>query len=351
MTPDAGTPDTGTPRAETQVPAERPSNRSADAARAARRDTVTPYDPAVDAAAAPGAGDWADAAPYDAAPYDATPYDRAPNDEASYDAPYDEARYDDAPGGLPYGDAPRWEPRSPAAPYPGAAHPAWEDAAWEDAATHHPRDPWAAAAPAAPWSAAGAAPAPPTRNTLPTDDLRASRRRMWWRALRRTVLVGTAVAVVWLAPEATLDAAAEGLEWLRVRNHDTGRAVVTTVLVAALLLTFVAEWGRRTATGRSLRLPGGGRMSPADLGALIADALTARPDIAAARVEARNHHRRGVAIAAEVLVTPDARLDDVSRFAQARIRACLREQAGATPAGPPRVRIRYRELDLRRSNR
>lgn len=175
-----------------------------------------------------------------------------------------------------------------------------------------------------------------------------------WRTLRgplaTTLAAAGLIAAIWLAPVATLDGAAEAIEWLRARNHETGRAVLTTVIVAAALLAYVLAWARRSSHRRSVRLPGeGGALPLGDLAALITDTLREHPDVEDARVRLQNRHRRGLAIDAEVLVAPHAQLDDVAAFARDRVLRCLDEQIGVAPAGTPRIRLRYRELNLRRS--
>lgn len=196
------------------------------------------------------------------------------------------------------------------------------------------------------------------------------REDMYRRALPRrrlppwTVVVllvsASIVAVTWLAPAAALDGAEEALRWLRARNHDTGRAVLTTVVVATTLLLYVAAWGRATAHGRDLRLrvPGGelesdrehtARVTMDDLAALLEDALSDRHDVERAEVRVRNLHRRGLAVEATLDLAAHARLHETAQGARALVGRVLAEQAGARLAGEPRLHLRYRELRLRRS--
>ncbi|MBM4415519.1 MAG: hypothetical protein FJ035_04555 [Chloroflexi bacterium] len=88
-------------------------------------------------------------------------------------------------------------------------------------------------------------------------------------------------------------------------------------------------------------------MPAVDLATWLRDVLEARSDVLEARVRARDRGRRGVQVALQLLVAPDAQLAATTRAAQATVEAVVVAQAGARLAGPVAVELRYEELLLR----
>lgn len=174
----------------------------------------------------------------------------------------------------------------------------------------------------------------------------------WTRAYRvpllLALLAGGAISVVWLASTTVLDGAEWALDIARDGDGATGRAVVTTLLAAAVLLVLVARWESLSAPRRPLRLPGGGGLlSVDDLAALLRYELTVPGTVAEASVRVENRHRSGVAVWAVVEVGPETRLSRSGVEVRERLTAILERRLGLVLAAPPRVELRYSELLLR----
>lgn len=175
-------------------------------------------------------------------------------------------------------------------------------------------------------------------------------------SVRRDVVTATLIALVaaaivavtWLAPVAALDAAAEAIGWLRMRNDEAGRAALTVVVVATAALVWVAVWARATAPQRPVRVAGGRGTIPVDeIAAWLQAQLQTRADVRDATVSVE-HRGKGVRVAALMAVTPDARLDDTTDGARSIIEEVLASRVGAPLVSAPAIELRYEELRLRR---
>ncbi len=173
----------------------------------------------------------------------------------------------------------------------------------------------------------------------------------WARAYRAPLLVAAlaaaAIALIWFAAGPALDSLGGVVEG--ARDHDTasGRAGATTVLVAAALLAFVGRWGSRSSPRRPLAIAGGGRLPVDALAALLRAELTAIDAVVAASARVENRHRRGVAVEVVVEVEPQALLAEVGVQARDLAVDAVARRLGLRLAAPPRVELRYGELDLR----
>ena len=202
-----------------------------------------------------------------------------------------------------------------------------------------------------PWPGAAGRPAAPA---VPPG-ARVARPRLpgerWWRAYRAPLLAAAAaaaaIALIWLAAGPALDAAAAAVEGARGRDTAGGRAGATTVLVAAALLVFVGRWGSRSSPRRPLAIPGGGRLPVDALAALLRSEVAAIETVVAAEARVENRHRRGVAVELVVEVGAQALLADVGARARELAVDAVTRRLGLRLAAPPRVELRYGELDLR----
>ena len=173
----------------------------------------------------------------------------------------------------------------------------------------------------------------------------------WWRAYRGplavAVLAAGAIALIWLASGAALDAAGGALDGARDLDTPRGRAAATTLLVAAALLAFVGRWGSRSSPRRPLAIPGGGRLAVEALEALLRAEITAADAVESARVRVENAHRRGVRVEVAVEVGPTALLSDVADRARDLVADAVERRLALRLAAPAGVELRYGELRLR----
>lgn len=166
-------------------------------------------------------------------------------------------------------------------------------------------------------------------------------------ALLGSVLAAALLGLLWAAPGELLDAIARGAAWLRDHEDTAARLGASIVVVALVALSFVAAWSRATSPNRPVRLPGGrGTIAVSEVAAWLCDALEARDDIrkAAVRVE---RAARGVRVAARIVVTPDARLQETAGAACTIIERLVASNVGVALAEAPHIDLRYEELVLR----
>jgi len=162
------------------------------------------------------------------------------------------------------------------------------------------------------------------------------------------LIVGGLVLLIWGASIEALALAGGVVAWLESRNAPAGRAVATTVVLAAAALALVAAWGRATSLRRAVRLPGGrGTIRVEEVEARLCELLAERRDVVAAEVRVQNRHRRGLRVAARLHVTADARLAETIRAATLLTEELTSGRLGVALAAPPEFDLRYEELDLR----
>ena len=157
-----------------------------------------------------------------------------------------------------------------------------------------------------------------------------------------------ATVAVWTASAPMLDGADGTLDWLRAHDDPAGRALATTILAAAALLNLVLAWWRASSPRRPVRVgTGGSTIAVDELAEWLRQALLERADVADAMVRVENLHRRGLRVAAVLEVTAEARLEEIGDSAAALVGRLLGERAGLPLDEPPKVELRYRELNLR----
>ena len=157
-----------------------------------------------------------------------------------------------------------------------------------------------------------------------------------------------ATVAVWSASTAILDGAGGTLDWLRVHDGPAGRALVTTILATATLLNLVLVWWRASSPRRPVRVGRRGSTIAVDeLAEWLRQALLERADVAEAMVRVENLHRRGLRVAVVLEVTAEARLEETGDSTAALVEQLIGERAGLPLDEPPKVELRYRELNLR----
>jgi hypothetical protein len=157
-------------------------------------------------------------------------------------------------------------------------------------------------------------------------------------------------ALAWAAPAASIDGLRDAVDWLDRNDDAASRAALTALAAAvglpALLLLFFEVWRPSGAAVRVVDVKGGeATLSPEALGQRIEEAVRAVPDVAEARALTRVR-RKGIELALDLHVGPDANLAAVADAALEAARDLLTGRLHVAVAGQPRVRLHYKELRL-----
>lgn len=166
-------------------------------------------------------------------------------------------------------------------------------------------------------------------------------------ALGLAVLLTAAIAAVWLAPLTTLQASTDAIAWLEARLTPTGQAIATTALGTTALLGLVIAWARRTALGRPVSLPAGGRVSVDDVAVRLQQMIEERDDISSAEVRVDNLHRRGLRVSVQIHVASHANLNGAIQSVSEATELLLHGHLLVRLSSPPSVEVHFDELDLR----
>ena len=155
------------------------------------------------------------------------------------------------------------------------------------------------------------------------------------------------IAVVWAAPVTALDASAEAIAWMEQRLTPTSQALATIGLATLGLLSLVIAWARRTALGRPVSLPAGGRITVAEIAARLEQLIEAGDDVRRAEVRVDNLHRRGLRVAARIHVRSQANLTSAIQSVSEAAELLLHGHLLVRLSSPPSVDLHFEELDLR----
>jgi hypothetical protein len=166
-------------------------------------------------------------------------------------------------------------------------------------------------------------------------------------ALALVALLTALIATIWLAPLAALEASTDAIAWLEARLTPTGQALSTTALGTVALLGLVIAWARRTALGRPLSLPAGGRVSVDDVALRLQQMIEERDDISSAEVQVDNLHRRGLRVSAQIRVSSHANLNGAIQSVSEATELLLHGHLLVRLSSPPSVEVHFDELDLR----
>lgn len=184
-------------------------------------------------------------------------------------------------------------------------------------------------------------PAPKRRRT------RARRFDGYRGAMLLAVLAASLIAVIWLAPMAALDASAEAVAWMEARLTPSSQAVVTVALATVGLLGLVIAWARRTALGRPVALPAGGRITVAEIARRLEQLIEERDDVRRAEVRVDNLHRRGLRVTSQIHVGAQANLTGAIQSVSEAAELLLHGHLLVRLSSPPSVELHFDELDLR----
>ena len=162
------------------------------------------------------------------------------------------------------------------------------------------------------------------------------------------LLCAAGIAATWLASTEVVAALVDAAAWLEAHDTVRGRAFASVALAALGGLGVVLAWGRSTSPRRPVRLADGrGTIEVDEVAGRLRAMLLERPDVRGARVAVENRQRRGVLVAAEVDVTPDARLRETLEAAHELAELLFHERLGVRMIAAPAIELHYEELELR----
>jgi hypothetical protein len=165
--------------------------------------------------------------------------------------------------------------------------------------------------------------------------------------------VAISIAVLaWTIPDDTIDWLRDAVQWLDDNDGDTEKALLSAVGIAVavviLILLFVELMPRATKDVRVTDLQGGqATLSTAAVAQRLEDAVRQLPNIGDAKAFVASR-RKGVDVEMDLHVDPDANLAEVTNAANDTVRDVLSNRMHVGLATPPRTRLHYRELRLRR---
>jgi hypothetical protein len=162
-----------------------------------------------------------------------------------------------------------------------------------------------------------------------------------------------AAALAWTIPNKTINWLADAVQWLDDHDGDTEKAILTAgavvVALAALALVVLELLPRRKADVRVTDVEGGvATLSTAAVAQRIEDSVRQVANVADAKAFVRPR-RKGVEVDMDLHVDPDANLAEVTGAASTAARDVLSNRMHVALAAPPRTRLHYRELRLRRT--
>lgn len=166
-------------------------------------------------------------------------------------------------------------------------------------------------------------------------------------AMLLAVVTVALIAVVWLAPMAALDASAEAVAWMETRLTPSSQALATVALASVGLLGLVIAWARRTALGRPVALPAGGRVTVEEIARRLEQLIEEREDVRRAEVRVDNLHRRGLRVSSRIHVGAQANLTGAIQSVGEAAELLLHGHLLVRLSSPPSVELHFDELDLR----
>ena len=183
---------------------------------------------------------------------------------------------------------------------------------------------------------------------VPAATLRHRTRSNQYRgALGFAMLMSLFLSVTWLAPLETLQSMSEAAGWLEQRATTSGRAIASTIFVAAGALGLAIAWARATALSRPIRLPSRAHITVDDLAAQLESLFVESDAVHRANVRVDNLHRRGVRVAAHLHVAPHADLNRTVEAVCEQTEWFLHAHLLVRLSSIPSVQLSFEELNLR----
>lgn len=160
-------------------------------------------------------------------------------------------------------------------------------------------------------------------------------------------LMGVLAAVTWAAPLEALQGLADAAFWLEAHSSTSGQAIITTVFMAAGALGFAVAWARSTALGRPIKLPSGAQITVDEVSSQLQSLILQSDAVHRADVRVDNLHRRGVRIALQLHVAPQADLNHTVEAVCEQTEWFLHAHLLVRLSSIPSVELSFDELDLR----
>jgi hypothetical protein len=162
---------------------------------------------------------------------------------------------------------------------------------------------------------------------------------------------GAVIGLAWAAPEESIKWLADAAGWLDDHNTDGTKALITIGGGLVLLVGFVVlvmelipqSSGEVKVTGLQV---GDAVLTTAAIGQRIEEAVNQVPNVSDVRANVRAR-RKGVTVALDLHVDPDANLAAVTDAACEAARDVLSDKVHVELLAPPRARLHYRELRLK----
>jgi hypothetical protein len=162
---------------------------------------------------------------------------------------------------------------------------------------------------------------------------------------------GAVIGLAWAAPQESIDWLADAAGWLDDHNTDgtkalitLGAAVVVVIAFGVLVMElFPQNSGEVKVTGLQV---GDAVLTTAAIGQRIEEAVNQVPNVSDVRANVRAR-RKGVTVALDLHVDPDANLAAVTDAACEAARDVLSDKVHVDLLAPPRARLHYRELRLK----
>jgi hypothetical protein len=167
------------------------------------------------------------------------------------------------------------------------------------------------------------------------------------------IIGAVAVAVLaWTIPQDTINSLRDAVNWLQDHNQDEEKALLTAIVVLIAFLALVYGLLQllppNSADVKVTDLQvGDAVLSTAAIGQRVEEAVRLVPNVAEVRATVRPK-RKGVVVSLDLHVDPDANLAVVTDEACMAAQDVLTERVHVALAEPPRARLHYRELRLRR---
>ena len=159
------------------------------------------------------------------------------------------------------------------------------------------------------------------------------------------------IALAWTIPVEGLDWLRGAADWMEERNQDMEKALLTTgaafVALIAVIVIIVELLPRSGPDVKVADLKGANAsLSTAAIGQRVEEAVNRVPHVSEAKAAVKSK-RKGVLLALELFVDPEANVADVTDQAVDAAQDVLTNRVHVALVKPPKVKLHYRELRLR----
>jgi hypothetical protein len=162
---------------------------------------------------------------------------------------------------------------------------------------------------------------------------------------------GAVIGLAWAAPQESIDWLADAANWLDDHNTDGTKGLITLVaalvavagFVVLIMELFPSNRGEVNVSGLQV---GDAVLTTGAIGQRIEEAVNQVPNVSDVRATVRAK-RKGVTVALDLHVDPEANLAAVTDAACEAARDVLSDKVHVDLLAPPRARLHYRELRLR----